>query len=100
MLHLLALQRSTGLRSQFGQFLAQFGSVNGSLRLRLRLGLGLGLGLGQEAGTVLLVHEPMKPLAFAIAILHRLALGALLVRFLGAAGAAVVALVLKISFPD
>jgi len=42
----------------------------------------------------------MKPLAFAIAILHRLALGALLVRFLGAAGAAVVALVLKISFPD
>jgi len=98
MLHLLALQRSTGLRSQFGQFLAQLGRVNGSLRLRLRLGLGL--GLGQEAGTVLLVHEPMKPLAFAIAILHRLALGALLVRFLGAAGAAVVALVLKISFPD
>lgn len=98
MLHLLALQRSTGLRSQFGQFLAQFGSVNGSLRLRLRLGLGL--GLGQEAGTVLLVHEPMQPLALAIAILHRLALGALLVRFLGAAGAAVVALVLKISFPD
>jgi len=96
MLHLLALQRSTVLRSQFGQFLPKFGGINVSLRLGMRLGLGL----GQESGTVLLVHEPMKSLALPIAILHRLALGALLVRLLRSTGAAVAALVLEDTFRD
>jgi len=42
----------------------------------------------------------MKPLALPIAILHRLALGALLVRLLRSTGAAVAALVLKDTFPE
>lgn len=76
---------------QLGQLLLQFGRVDG----RLRLLLSPGQHRCQETGTTLLVHEPVQTLALAVAVLDRLALGALLVGLLLATRAAVAALVLR-----
>lgn len=78
---------------QFGQLLAQLGGIYGSLALVLSASTGQ--DGSQQARTTFLVHEPVEALALAIAVLHRLALGTLLVRLLLTARATVAGLVLQ-----